>query len=66
MRGKMKVTANGNKIYTRVNIPVWLYLVYANLLKNQPKLMILAGTAYPSGAPVFTPCIFVGFVLLDH
>jgi len=24
-----------------------------------------AGTAYPSGAPEFTPWILVGFVLLD-
>jgi hypothetical protein len=46
--------------------PTKIQVVYANLLKKQHKLMILAGTAHPSGAPVFTPCIFVGFMLLDH
>ena len=41
------------------------YHQLCNLINNTTGATGGAGTAYPSGAPVFTPRVLVGFVLFD-
>jgi hypothetical protein len=48
-----------------LNMSLLLSFMTCHQVCNKSNMTGVAGTAYPSGAPEFTPGFFVGFVLLN-